>query len=119
MAITYQSRMEGDSLCVVAEGSATSIEEALQYVESMYRELRRTGLSKLLVYETKLHVHMNLDDIADVIRRINDLRGNSYEHQEAVICSEMVYPLYRHVFEPVKRIKVFVNEAEAREWLAL
>ncbi|WP_319469276.1 hypothetical protein [uncultured Pseudodesulfovibrio sp.] len=118
MSINYRSEIEDDYLHIVVEGSLCSLDEVLHYVRNMYGGLAQAGLSKLLVDETKCHLHIGIDGFARVVREIQETAGVEFKHKKAIVSSDMNNPLFLHIFDSVDRVRIFADKEEARKWLA-
>lgn len=119
MPIEYQSKIVDDYLHVVAKGSVCSIDEMLHYIESIFGNMARTGLSKVLADETGCHVHLSLDGLKEAIARVCEPKEfDAAKRKSAILCSIMNHRLYLHTFDPIGCVAIFTNETEARQWLS-
>jgi len=118
MQLRYQSEIRGDCLHIVAEGAVHSIDAMLDHIANMRREVALTGLSKLLADERKCHMHINFDGLKDIADALRTTPWRTTDLKVAVVSSSINHPLFQHIFDPIKRIKVFTDEAAAKQWLA-
>jgi len=119
MPMSCQSEIQGDYLHISATGSLSSVIEMLSYIEKIQEELSRAGLSRMLVNETRCHMHMTLAELEDVVRELHEPKWFVLSKPKvAIVCSAINYPLQRHLFDAVRKVGVFLEEEEARQWLA-
>ena len=117
MPTIHLSRIGEDYLHVVAEGSVKSTPDMLNYIETIYDRLAQTGLSRILIDETKCHMHMTFNDLLEVARALNGAKEFESMPKTAVVTSNANHPLFQHIFDSLRGIKVFKDVETAKEWL--
>ena len=119
MPIHYQSEIKGDYLQVTTSGSIDSVDEMLRYIEEVHGEMARAGLSKLLVDETRCHIHMNLAALEAAADELHEpTRFVLSKPKLAIVSSAVNYSLHQHLFDGADKVQVFLEAEAASHWLA-
>ena len=115
----YRSAIEGDLLHIVAEGAVSSPDGMLRHIDKIHARLVRSGLRKVLADETKCHIHVSLDGLKTAIRQVVEPPElETGMRRSAIVSSSMNYHLFRHTFDSVEGVEIFMDKDEARQWLA-
>ena len=115
----YRSGIEDDCLHIIAEGAVSSSDEMLRHIDRIHAMLVRSGLRKVLADETKCHIHVSLDGLKTAIGQVVEPPELGIGmRKSAIISSSMNFHLFRHTFDCVERVEIFMDEEEARRWLA-
>lgn len=117
MSIQCKPEIIDDYLHVTVEGSLSSAEKMLAYIKQLHEQLEQSGVRKLLVNETKCHIHISIDDLKTVAEEGHKLNWLQKHFIVAVVSSDMNHPLFRHAFSPMKGIDIFSDEDSAIHWL--
>lgn len=83
----------------------------------MYKGLAQTGLSRVLINETRCHMHITFDGLLEVASVLDSTKEFKAMRKTAVVTSNANHPLFQHIFDSLTKIKIFRDEERAREWL--
>ncbi len=120
MPVKYLFEIKDEYLYIKVEGSLSSEEEMVNYIDTMHAKRLQVGVSRVLVNESKCHMHMHFDELMKVA---NELRGhrwlldNLQTSKVAIVTSNANHPLFQHAMESVPSLTVFTDMDAAKNWL--
>jgi len=118
MPIRYEASVEDDHIHVIVKGSLGSAAEMMDYIGSQRGELEKAGLAKLLIDETQCHMHLDFDALEKVASELQKPEWIVDKLKIAIVSSSINHPLFKHIFEPMEKIRIFTDNEKARQWLA-